>query len=144
MAENNKRQNKKKVKSRSFKGDGMAKTIMIVDDSASLRSVVGIALKGAGYDVLEGCDGKDALAKLTGQKVHLIISDVNMPNMDGISFLSAVKQMPNYKFTPVIMLTTESQEDKKREGQAAGAKAWMVKPFKPDMLLNAVQKLVLP
>ncbi|HVK93646.1 MAG TPA: response regulator [Noviherbaspirillum sp.] len=122
----------------------MAKTIMIVDDSASLRSVVGIALKGAGYDVLEGCDGKDALAKLTGQKVHLIISDVNMPNMDGISFLSAVKQMPNYKFTPVIMLTTESQEDKKREGQAAGAKAWMVKPFKPDMLLNAVQKLVLP
>lgn len=144
MTENNKRQNKKKAKSRSFKGSGMAKTIMIVDDSASLRTVVGIALKGAGYDVLEGCDGKDALAKLTGQKVHLIISDVNMPNMDGISFLSAVKQMPNYKFTPVIMLTTESQEDKKREGQAAGAKAWMVKPFKPDMLLNAVQKLVLP
>ena len=122
----------------------MAKTIMIVDDSASLRSVVGIALKGAGYDVLEGCDGQDALSKLNGQKVHLIISDVNMPNMDGISFLSAVKQMPNYKFTPVIMLTTESQEAKKREGQAAGAKAWMVKPFKPDMLLNAVQKLVLP
>lgn len=122
----------------------MAKTIMIVDDSASLRSVVGIALKGAGYDVLEGCDGKDALSKLNGQKVHLIISDVNMPNMDGISFLSAVKQLPNYKFTPVIMLTTESQEAKKREGQAAGAKAWMVKPFKPDMLLSAVQKLVLP
>lgn len=122
----------------------MAKTIMIVDDSASLRQVVGIALKSAGYDVLEGCDGKDALAKLTGQKVHLIISDVNMPNMDGISFVKALKQMPNYKFTPVIMLTTESQQAKKQEGQAAGAKAWVVKPFKPEQMLGAVQKLVLP
>ncbi len=122
----------------------MAKTIMIVDDSASLRKVVGIALKSAGYVVLEGCDGKDALAKLTGQKVHLIISDVNMPNMDGISFVRALKQMPNYKFTPVIMLTTESQEAKKQEGQAAGAKAWVVKPFKPEQMLGAVQKLVLP
>jgi len=122
----------------------MAKTIMIVDDSASLRQVVGIALKSAGYDVLEGCDGKDALAKLTGQKVHLIISDVNMPNMDGISFVKALKQMANYKFTPVIMLTTESQEAKKQEGQAAGAKAWVVKPFKPEQMLGAVQKLVLP
>ncbi|HJU71612.1 MAG TPA: response regulator [Paucimonas sp.] len=122
----------------------MAKTIMIVDDSASLRQVVAIALKGAGYDVIEGSDGKDALKKLTGQKVHLIISDVNMPNMDGIAFLSAVKQMSAYKFTPVIMLTTESQESKKREGQAAGAKAWVLKPFKPDLLLAAVQKLILP
>ena len=122
----------------------MAKTIMIVDDSASLRQVVGIALKGAGYDVLEGSDGKDALSKLTGQKIHLIISDVNMPNMDGISFVKALKQLPNYKFTPVIMLTTESQDSKKQEGQAAGAKAWVVKPFKPDILLGAVQKLVLP
>jgi len=122
----------------------MAKTIMIVDDSASLRQVVGIALKGAGYDVIEGSDGKDALSKLTGQKIHLIISDVNMPNMDGISFVKALKQLPNYKFTPVIMLTTESQDSKKQEGQAAGAKAWVVKPFKPDILLGAVQKLVLP
>lgn len=122
----------------------MAKTIMVVDDSASLRQVVGIALKGAGYDVLEGCDGADALSKLTGQKVHLIISDVNMPKMDGITFLTEVKKLPAYKFTPVIMLTTESEESKKREGQAAGAKAWVVKPFKPDLLLSAVQKLVLP
>ncbi|HJV86092.1 MAG TPA: response regulator [Noviherbaspirillum sp.] len=122
----------------------MAKTIMIVDDSVSLRQVVGIALKGAGYEVLEGSDGVDALSKLKGQKVHLIISDVNMPKMDGITFLTAVKQMPAYKFTPVIMLTTESEESKKRQGQAAGAKAWVVKPFKPDLLLNAVQKLVLP
>ncbi|MFZ4626652.1 MAG: response regulator [Rhodoferax sp.] len=119
----------------------MAKTIMVVDDSASMRRVVGIALKGAGYDVLEGCDGKDALSKLTGQKVHLIISDVNMPVMDGIAFLKAVKQMPNYKFTPVIMLTTESAEEKKREGQAAGAR---VKPFQPEQLVNAVQRLCLP
>jgi len=121
----------------------MAKTIMIVDDSASIRQVVGIALRGAGYDVLEGSDGKDALARLTGQKVHLIISDVNMPNMDGISFVKAVKQLPNYKFTPVIMLTTESQEAKKAEGQAAGAKAWVVKPFKPEQMLAAVEKLVM-
>ena len=122
----------------------MAKTIMVVDDSASIRQVVGIALKGAGYDVIEGCDGQDALAKLTGQKVHLVISDVNMPNMDGIAFVKAFKQLPAYKFTPVIMLTTESQEAKKLEGQAAGAKAWVVKPFKPEQMLGAVEKLVMP
>ncbi|OWT75471.1 MULTISPECIES: response regulator [unclassified Achromobacter] len=122
----------------------MAKTILIVDDSASVRQVVGIALRGAGYDVIEGRDGQDALTKLTGQKVHLIISDVNMPNMDGITFLKNVKQLPAYRFTPVIMLTTESQEEKKREGQQAGAKAWVVKPFQPAQLLGAVEKLVLP
>lgn len=122
----------------------MAKLIMVVDDSASMRRVVGIALKGAGYDVVEGCDGKDALSKLTGQKVHLIISDVNMPVMDGIAFLKAVKGMPAYKFTPVIMLTTESAEEKKREGQGAGARAWVVKPFQPEQLVSAVQRLCLP
>jgi two-component system chemotaxis response regulator CheY len=122
----------------------MAKTILIVDDSSSLRSVVGIALKGAGYDVIEAADGKDALSKLTGQKVHLIISDVNMPNMDGIAFVKEVKKLPAYKFTPVIMLTTESQEQKKKEGQEAGAKAWVVKPFQPAQMLEAVSKLVLP
>ena len=122
----------------------MAKNILIVDDSASVRQVVGISLKQAGYDVIEGVDGKDALAKLTGQKVHLIISDVNMPNMDGISLVKAVKQMSAYKFTPIVMLTTESQDAKKREGQEAGAKAWVVKPFKPEQLLGVVQKLVLP
>jgi two-component system chemotaxis response regulator CheY len=122
----------------------MAKTILIVDDSASVRQVVGIALRGAGYDVIEGRDGLDALNQLKGQKVHLIISDVNMPNMDGITFLKNVKQLPAYRFTPVIMLTTESQEAKKREGQLAGAKAWVVKPFQPAQLLGAVEKLVLP
>jgi two-component system chemotaxis response regulator CheY len=122
----------------------MAKTIMIIDDSASMRQVVGIALKSAGYSVIEGRDGVDALAKLTGQKVHLMICDVNMPNMDGIAFVKAVKQLANYKFTPIIMLTTESAENKKREGQAAGARAWVVKPFQPEHLLGAVAKLCLP
>jgi two-component system chemotaxis response regulator CheY len=122
----------------------MAKTILVVDDSASLRQVVGIALKGAGYDVVEGVDGKDALGKLDGRKVNLIISDVNMPNMDGIAFVKAVKAHPNYRFTPIIMLTTESQEAKKAQGQAAGAKAWVVKPFKPEQMLAAVSKLCLP
>ncbi|CAM3196969.1 response regulator receiver protein [Ectopseudomonas mendocina] len=122
----------------------MAKTILIVDDSASIRQVVGMTLKGAGYDVLEGVDGKDALTKLDGRKVHLIISDVNMPNMDGITFLKNVKQLPAYKFTPVIMLTTEAGDNKKAEGQAAGAKAWVVKPFQPAQMLTAVSKLILP
>lgn len=122
----------------------MAKTIMIVDDSASLRQVVGITLKGAGYEVLEAQDGKDALSKLAGQKIHLIISDVNMPNMDGITFVRHAKAIPAYKFTPVIMLTTECQEQKMQEGKAAGARAWMVKPFQPAQMLNAVSKLVLP
>ena len=122
----------------------MAKTILIVDDSASVRQVVKIAVTGAGYDVIEGVDGKDALSKLTGQKVHLIISDVNMPNMDGITFVKEVKKLDAYKFTPIIMLTTESQEEKKQQGQAAGAKAWVVKPFQPAQMLAAVAKLIMP
>lgn len=122
----------------------MAKTILIVDDSSSLRSVVGMALQAAGYDVIEAEDGKHALTKLNGQKIHLIISDVNMPNMNGIEFLKASKLIPAYRFTPVIMLTTESAEEKKMQGQSGGAKAWMVKPFQPPQLLNAVAKLILP
>ena len=122
----------------------MAKNVLVVDDSSSVRQVVGIALKSAGYDVIEASDGKDALGKLNGQKVHLIISDVNMPNMDGITFVKEVKKLANYKFTPIIMLTTESQESKKAEGQAAGAKAWVVKPFQPAQMLAAVSKLILP
>ncbi|WP_312224442.1 response regulator [Stutzerimonas nitrititolerans] len=122
----------------------MAKTVLIVDDSASIRQVVGIALKGAGYDVIEATDGQNALGKLTGQRVHLIISDLNMPVMDGITFLKQVKARPEYKFTPVIMLTTESAEAKKAQGQAAGAKAWVVKPFQPQQMLAAVAKLIMP
>ena len=122
----------------------MAKSVLVVDDSSSVRQVVGIALKSAGYDVIEANDGRDALSKLNGQKIHLIISDVNMPNMDGITFVKEVKTLPGYKFTPIIMLTTESQESKKLEGQAAGAKAWVVKPFQPAQMLAAVAKLILP
>ena len=122
----------------------MAKTILIVDDSSSLRTVVSIALRGAGYDVVEASDGKDALSKCNGQKFNLIVSDVNMPNMDGITFVSQLKQMAAYKFTPVIMLTTEADESKKAAGKAAGARAWVVKPFQPPILLDAIAKLVLP
>lgn len=122
----------------------MPKTILVVDDSASLRQVVSIALKGAGYDVIEASDGKDALSKLDGTKIHLAISDVNMPNMDGITFVQEMKKQPAYKFTPVIMLTTEAGDDMKEKGKAAGAKAWVVKPFKPEQMLTAVSKLIMP
>ncbi|HEX5204060.1 response regulator [Actinoplanes sp. CA-142083] len=122
----------------------MGKTVLVVDDSASVRQVVSIALKGAGYDVIQGSDGKDALKQLDGRRIHLIISDVNMPNMDGITFVSEAKKLPAYKFTPIIMLTTESQEDKKRQAQAAGAKAWVTKPFQPEQMLAAVSKLIAP
>ena len=122
----------------------MSKTIMIIDDSASIRQVVNITLKKSGYEVIEACDGQDALNKLTGMKINLIICDVNMPNMDGITFLKSLKNTTGYKFTPVIMLTTESQESKKQEGKAAGARAWVVKPFKPEQMLEAVSKLILP
>jgi two-component system chemotaxis response regulator CheY len=122
----------------------MAKTILVVDDSASLRQVVKIALSGAGYEVCEAEDGQKALNMLDGRKIHLVVSDVNMPIMDGITFVKELKAKPTYRFTPVIMLTTESQEDKKLAGQAAGAKAWIVKPFKPEQMLNAVAKLIAP
>jgi len=122
----------------------MAKTVLIVDDSSSLRTVVRIALERAGYEVVEASDGSDALSKLeAAAKVHLIVSDVNMPKMDGISFLKQVKLSARHKFTPVIMLTTENQNAKIEQGRAAGAKAWIVKPFNPPQLLDAVSKLIL-
>lgn len=120
----------------------MAKTVLIVDDSLSIRQLVRAALTSVGYGVIDAIDGQDALNKLVGQRVNLIISDVNMPNMDGITFLKALKSKPEHKFTPVVMLTTESQEAKK-EGQSAGARAWIVKPFQPTQLLTAVEKLIL-
>ena len=122
----------------------MGKTVLIVDDSASLRQVVRMALSGAGYEVMEAGDGQEALAKLNGTKVHLVISDVNMPRMDGITFVKTLKQRPEYRFLPVIMLTTEAGQTRKDEGRAAGAKAWMVKPFQPAQMLAAVSKLVGP
>ena len=121
----------------------MGKTVLIVDDSASMRQVVSMALKQAGHEVIEACDGIDALAKLAGQRIHLVISDVNMPNMDGISFVREMKQNAAYRFVPVIMLTTEGSEEKKKAGQEAGAKAWVVKPFQPQQLLAAVAKLLM-
>jgi len=123
----------------------MAKTVLIVDDSSSLRTVVRMSLTRAGYETVEAGDGQEALAQLDKlAKVHLIVSDVNMPNMDGITFVTKVKQHPRHKFVPVIMLTTEGQDAKKQEGRAAGAKAWIMKPFNPPQLLDAVSKLVLP
>ncbi len=127
----------------------MAKTIMVVDDSASIRQVVSLTLTKAGFDVITADDGEHALEKLSEAqssktKINLIITDVNMPRMDGISLVKAAKLMPLYKFTPMMMLTTEASDKKKQEGRAAGAKAWLVKPFQPPMLLKAVSKLVLP
>ena len=123
----------------------MTKTVLIVDDSTSLRTVVRMALVRAGYEVVEAGDGQEALDKLDALgKVHLIVSDVNMPRLDGIGFVAALKQHPRHKFVPVIMLTTEGQDEKKQLGRAAGAKAWIVKPFNPPQLLDAIAKLILP
>lgn len=120
------------------------KLIMIIDDSRSLREVVRIALASAGYEVVEAADGREALERLGDRRFHLIICDVNMPVMDGISFVRHVKQLPRHRFVPIIMLTTETRENRKWEGQQAGAKAWVVKPFRPEQMLQAVAKLVLP
>ena len=120
----------------------MGKSILIVDDSLSLRQTLAIALRSGGYEVTEAVDGTDALAKLDGRKFNLIISDVNMPKLDGISFVRQAKALPTYRFTPVLMLTTEGDEKKKQEGKAAGVKAWIVKPFQPPVLLDAVSKLI--
>jgi len=123
----------------------MAKTILIVDDSSSLRTVVRIALTRAGYDVLEAADGVLALKAMDGPtRINLVVCDVNMPNMDGITFVGTLKQHSKHKFIPVIMLTTEGQDEKKNQGRLAGAKAWIVKPFNPPQLLDAVSKLIQP
>ncbi len=122
----------------------MAVSILVIDDSASLRQVVAMTLKAAGYDVLQAGDGREALAMLDGRKIGMAVCDVNMPNMNGIEFVIAAKKLPAYKFMPILMLTTETQESKKAEGKAAGAKAWMVKPFSPSSLLSAVSKFCIP
>lgn len=120
----------------------MAK-ILAVDDSASMRQMVSFTLKGAGHDVVEASDGVEALQLAKTQSgVDLVISDINMPNMDGISLIKELRALPAFKFTPILMLTTESGGDKKQEGKAAGATGWIVKPFNPDQLLATIGKVI--
>ena len=118
------------------------KTIMTVDDSASLRQMVGVVLRGAGYQVIEAEDGADGLSKLDGQQLDLILTDVNMPRMDGFEFTRQLRTMDQYRFVPIVLLTTESGPEKKQQGKAAGATAWIVKPFNPDQLLAVVTKVM--
>lgn len=120
----------------------MGKTIITVDDSSSIRQMVSFTLKDAGYDVIEAVDGKDALSKISGSAVHMVITDLNMPNLDGIGLIRELRANPTYKFTPIVMLTTESQDSKKQEGKSAGATGWIVKPFKPEQLLAVVKKVL--
>jgi two-component system chemotaxis response regulator CheY len=120
----------------------MNKTIMTVDDSTSIRQLVSLTVKQAGYQVTEATDGKDALLKLNGANVHMVIADLNMPNMDGIELIRRLRADPACKFIPIVMLTTESQSEKKQEGKSAGATGWIVKPFKPEQLLAVVKKVL--
>ena len=117
-------------------------TILAVDDSASMRQMVAFTLKGAGHDVVEAADGVDALNKARTKKFDLVISDVNMPNMDGITLIRELRSLPAFKFTPILMLTTENTADKKQEGKSAGATGWIVKPFNPDQLLATIRKVL--
>ncbi|GAM11617.1 phosphate regulon transcriptional regulatory protein PhoB [Geobacter sp. OR-1] len=120
----------------------MGKIIMTVDDSASVRQMVSFTLKQNGYDVVEAVDGKDGLQKLSSSKVDMIITDLNMPNLDGIGLIKGARALPACKFIPIVMLTTESQDSKKAEGKAAGATGWIVKPFKPEQLITVVKKVL--
>ena len=120
----------------------MSNVIMTADDSASIRQMVSFTLKDAGYEIIEAVDGKDALSKLDGRTVHMLITDLNMPNMDGIELIRHVRARSEFKFIPIIMLTTESQAGKKQEGKAAGATGWIVKPFKPGQLIAVVKKVL--
>ena len=120
----------------------MAKKIMTVDDSATIRQMLNFTLTDAGFDVVEAVDGVDACSKLKASPVNMVITDLNMPQMDGIELIREVRKDPANRFVPIIMLTTESQETKKQEGKAAGASGWIVKPFSPEQLL-AVVKMVL-
>ncbi len=116
--------------------------VLAVDDSASMRQMVTFTLKTAGYEVIEAVDGVDALAKAKDKQVDIVVSDVNMPNMDGIQLIAELRALPQYKFTPMLMLTTESGGDKKTEGKAAGATGWIIKPFNPEQLVKTVKKVL--
>jgi two-component system, chemotaxis family, chemotaxis protein CheY len=119
----------------------MAK-ILAVDDSASLRQMVCFTLKEAGHQVVEATDGVEALELARGTEVDLVISDVNMPQMDGITLVRELRALPEYKFTPILLLTTESADDKKQAGKAAGATGWLVKPFDPETLLSTIKRVL--
>ncbi len=118
------------------------KTIMTVDDSASVRLMVKFTLAGLGFDIIEAVDGIDALRKIEKKPVHMLITDINMPELDGINLVRKVREIPACKFIPIIILTTESQEEKKREGKKAGATGWIIKPFKPDQLVAVIRKVM--
>lgn len=120
----------------------MSKMALVVDDSTSMRQMVAFTLQQAGFSVIEGSDGKDALGKVNGKNVNLVVTDLNMPVMDGISLIKELRKLPSFKFTPILMLTTESQDARKQEGKSAGATGWLVKPFNPDQLLQVVAKVV--
>jgi len=120
----------------------MCKTIMTVDDSTSVRQMVCFTLQEEGYTLIEACDGKDALSKINSAPLDLIITDLNMPNMNGIELIKQIRTDSTKKFIPIILLTTESQNEKKMEGKAAGATGWIVKPFKPEQLLAVVKKVI--
>jgi len=121
----------------------MSARILVVDDSASMRQMVSFALSSAGFAVEEAEDGQVALGRAQqGQRFNAVVTDVNMPNMDGISLIRALRSLPDYRFTPMLMLTTESAADKKAEGKAAGATGWLVKPFNPEQLVATVQKVL--
>ncbi|MFZ0693189.1 MAG: response regulator [Alphaproteobacteria bacterium] len=118
------------------------KKILAVDDSASMRQMVAFTLQSAGYEVVDAVDGKDGLAKAGKDKFDMIITDLNMPNLDGIGLITAVRKLPGYSFIPILMLTTESQAQKKDEGRKAGATGWIVKPFNAEQLIAVIHKLV--
>lgn len=120
----------------------MNNRIMIVDDSASMRQLVAFTLKDAGFEVTQAADGLEALKSAEGESMDMVITDLNMPNMDGISLIRSLREKKEYKFTPIVMLTTESQETKKSEGKQVGASGWIVKPFTPDQLLGVVKKFL--
>lgn len=118
------------------------KTIMAVDDSTSLRQMVSLVLRNAGYEVIEAVDGVDALSKMKDRELDLFLTDVNMPGIDGLELTRRIRATPQFRFVPIVLLTTESSAEKKQEGKAAGATAWMVKPFDPDKLLAVVKKVM--
>jgi two-component system chemotaxis response regulator CheY len=120
----------------------MSKTIMIIDDAVSIRGLASMTLENSGYQVVEAYDGRDALEKISQEKVDMIITDLNMPNMDGIALIQHLKADPRYKFIPIAILTKETESEKKQQGQEAGAKAWIPKPFKPKTILNVVKKVI--